>query len=65
MDLLLILALMASGLNGQRFKFHGYLPIEKENRIKEIKKIRQNTGAHIFIETPTEIKKYMMKSFKT
>ena len=29
---------MASGLNGQRFTFHGYLPIEKENRIKEIKK---------------------------
>ena len=48
----IILALIASGLNGQRFKFHGYLPIEKENRIKEIKKIRQNTGAHIFIETP-------------
>lgn len=48
----IILALMASGLNGQRFKFHGYLPIEKENRIKEIKKLRQNTGAHIFIETP-------------
>ena len=43
---------MSSGLNGQRFTFHGYLPIEKENRIKEIKKYIQNTGAHIFIETP-------------
>ena len=48
----IILALMSSGLNGQRFTFHGYLPIEKENRIKEIKKIHPNTGAHIFIETP-------------
>ena len=48
----IILALMSSGLNGQRFTFHGYLPIVKENRIKEIKKIHPNTGAHIFIETP-------------
>ena len=48
----IILALMSSGLNGQRFTFHGYLPIEKGNRIKEIKKIHPNTGAHIFIETP-------------
>ena len=48
----IILALMSSGFNGQRFTFHGYLPIEKKNRIKAIKKIRQNTGTHIFIETP-------------
>ena len=32
----IILALMASGLNGQQFKFHGYLPSEKEDRIKKI-----------------------------
>ena len=48
----IILALMASGLNGQEFKFHGYLPIEQKHRIKEINIIQKKTGAHIFIETP-------------
>ena len=48
----ILLALMSSGLNGQRFTFHGYLPIEKEKRIKAIKKLHPNTGSHIFIETP-------------
>lgn len=48
----ILLALMASGLNGQKFIFHGYLPIEKEKRIKEIKKLSKISGSHIFIETP-------------
>ena len=48
----IILALMASGLNGQEFKFHGYLPIEQKDRIKEINIVQKKTGAHIFIETP-------------
>ena len=48
----IILALMASGLNGQEFKFHGYLPIEQKDRIKEINIIQKKSGAHIFIETP-------------
>ena len=48
----IILELMASGLNGQEFKFHGYLPIEQKDRIKEINIIQKKTGAHIFIETP-------------
>ena len=34
------LALMASGLNGQEFKFHGYLPIKKEERKQKIKEIK-------------------------
>ena len=46
------LALMASGLNGQEFKFHGYLPIKKEDRKTRIKKISKENGSHIFIETP-------------
>lgn len=46
------LALMASGLNGQEFKFHGYLPIKKEERKQKIKEISKQTGSHIFIETP-------------
>jgi 16S rRNA (cytidine1402-2'-O)-methyltransferase len=52
----IILALMASGLNGQQFKFHGYLPSEKEDRIKQIISIENESskyhGTQIFIETP-------------
>lgn len=52
----LLLALMASGLNGQQFAFHGYLPIdikELSNKIKELEKeskIKNQT--QLFIETP-------------
>ena len=53
----IILALMASGLNGQEFKFHGYLPIEQKDRIKEINIIQKKTGAHIFIEKPNRNQK--------
>ena len=52
----IILALMASGLNGQQFKFHGYLPSEKEDRIKKIIAIENESSKYhetqIFIETP-------------
>ena len=52
----IILALMASGLNGQQFKFHGYLPSEKEDRIKKIITIENESNKYhetqIFIETP-------------
>ena len=52
----LLLALMASGLNGQSFCFHGYLPIEKEARIKKIgllqKDARMRNQTQLFIETP-------------
>lgn len=50
------MALMASGLNGQQFTFHGYLPKERERRIHKIKILEQqlmkNNYTHIFIETP-------------
>lgn len=50
------LALMASGLNGESFKFHGYLPIEKnekERRISNISSdILKTKTSHIFIEAP-------------
>jgi 16S rRNA (cytidine1402-2'-O)-methyltransferase len=52
----LLLALMASGLDGQRFCFHGYLPIEKEARVKAIQKLekeaQQKKETQLFIETP-------------
>src|SRR5690606_23512100 len=37
----MILALMASGFNGQTFAFHGYLPIDKAARAKKIKELEQ------------------------
>ena len=52
----LVLALMASGLNGQSFAFHGYLPSEaqeREKRLRELEKeSRQQQRTQIFIETP-------------
>ena len=48
----ILLALAASGLNGQNFCFHGYLPKEQANRKKKLKEIEKKEGAQIFIETP-------------
>ncbi len=52
----LLLALMASGLNGQHFSFHGYLPIDNMERHKKIKQLEEDSGktecTQIFIETP-------------
>lgn len=52
----LMLALMASGLNGQAFEFSGYLPAKTAERSTALKSIEKNVSAtcksHIFIETP-------------
>jgi 16S rRNA (cytidine1402-2'-O)-methyltransferase len=52
----ILLALMASGLNGQQFQFHGYLPIQEQDRQKALKKLEADAvkfgTTHIFIETP-------------
>jgi len=52
----ILLALMASGLNGQSFSFVGYLPREKSDRIKTLKELERNTlsknQTQIFIEAP-------------
>jgi len=52
----ILLGLMASGLNGQKFAFHGYLPQEKSARIKAIQELeresRQRNMTQMFIETP-------------
>lgn len=52
----IILALMASGMNGQQFKFNGYLPIDNHERRKVIKDLEAESGkkscTQIFIETP-------------
>ncbi|HZW63017.1 MAG TPA: SAM-dependent methyltransferase [Flavobacteriaceae bacterium] len=52
----IILALMSSGLNGQNFAFNGYLPIDRVNKKKELKRLEklsfQFNQAQLFIETP-------------
>lgn len=52
----ILLALMASGLNGQQFSFTGYLPIDNVQRIKAIKELeaesKKKNATQIFIETP-------------
>lgn len=52
----ILLALMASGFNGQKFTFHGYLPIDKSDRTKRIKDLESQSFrekiTQIFIETP-------------
>ena len=52
----ILLALMASGLNGQSFCFHGYLPVKKPDRIRKIREIEQTAvrkgETQLFIEAP-------------
>ncbi|MDP1559694.1 MAG: SAM-dependent methyltransferase [Nitrosomonas sp.] len=52
----ILLALMASGLNGQQFAFHGYLPVKDEARISRILMLEKSSlvdnQTQIFIETP-------------
>lgn len=59
----ILLALMASGLNGQNFAFNGYLPIETADRKKTIKKLEKLSidfnQSQLFIETPYRNDKLM------
>lgn len=52
----IILSLMGSGLNGQNFTFHGYLPVEpydREKRLRALENVAIKTGqTQMFIETP-------------
>jgi 16S rRNA (cytidine1402-2'-O)-methyltransferase len=52
----ILLALMASGMNGQQFRFTGYLPIDNQERTKAIKELEAESAkkdcSQVFIETP-------------
>ena len=52
----LLLALMASGMNGQGFAFHGYLPVPADERAQALRRLEEDSRAHrraqLFIETP-------------
>lgn len=65
----ILLALMASGLNGQNFAFNGYLPIEATERkkaIKQLEKKSRDTGqTQIFMETPYRNEKLISELLKS
>src|SRR6185437_4626669 len=52
----ILLALMGSGLNGQQFRFTGYLPVDNAGRTKALKDLETDSQRHhctqLFIETP-------------
>lgn len=52
----ILMALMGSGMNGQNFTFHGYLPVAEGERMLRLRditsSITKRNSAHIFIETP-------------
>lgn len=67
----ILLALMASGFSGQKFAFHGYLPIDKGERSKRIKNLEAESSrdgqTQIFIETPfrnNQLLEELLKSCK-
>lgn len=51
-----LLAVMASGMNGQGFSFHGYLPVQSNERMQKIRELEADSATtgymHLFIETP-------------
>lgn len=59
----ILLALIASGLNGQSFAFHGYLPAKPEERREALKTLERNSRSHgqtqIFMETPYRSEKVL------
>lgn len=65
----ILLALMASGLNGQRFAFQGYLPVNKNDASESIKlfekESRSKSQTQIFIETPYRNSQLMANLTKT
>ena len=68
----ILLALMASGMNGQQFSFVGYLPIDNNERQKVVKELEvvsgKNNSTQIFIETPyrnNQLLEVLLKSCKT
>jgi len=51
----ILMALMASGFNGQQFTFHGYIPKEQSDRVKKIKEMErmsQQGYTQLFMDTP-------------
>lgn len=65
----ILLALMASGMNGQNFAFNGYLPIDNSERKKALKKMERISNdqgqSQLFIETPYRNDKLLAEMLKS
>ncbi len=65
----ILLALMASGMNGQSFTFHGYISAKREDLGKDLKKLEETAKrlqqTQIFIETPNRNGQMIETAFKT
>lgn len=65
----ILMAMMASGMNGQNFAFNGYLPIdnaERKSMIKSLERLSRETGqSQIFMETPYRNNKLLTELTKT
>lgn len=68
----ILLALMASGMNGQQFQFVGYLPIDLQQRMQSIKALeaesQKKSCTQLFIETPyrnNQLLETLLKTCKT
>ncbi|PIS02790.1 MAG: 16S rRNA methyltransferase [Chlamydiae bacterium CG10_big_fil_rev_8_21_14_0_10_42_34] len=61
----LIMALQLSGLSGQQFSFHGYLPRDAADLEKKIKELERQPGAKIWIEAPYRSAKMLDQLLKT
>ena len=65
----ILLALMASGMNGQNFAFKGYLSPKKPQLVKDLKQLerwaKQNRQTQIFIETPYRNQKMVEEVIRT
>ncbi|MFK7949048.1 MAG: SAM-dependent methyltransferase [Saprospiraceae bacterium] len=63
----ILLALMASGMNGQLFTFHGYLPPKTPERVRALRKLEQTAPrtTSIFIETPYRNQQMIETALKT
>ena len=67
----ILLALMSSGLNGQKFAFHGYLPVDGKEASKIIKELERESETknqtQLFIETPyrnNQVLEHLLNSLK-
>jgi len=65
----ILLAMMASGLNGQNFAFNGYLPIDKGDRRTELKRLEKLSKdldqSQLFIETPYRNNQMLLSLLET
>jgi 16S rRNA (cytidine1402-2'-O)-methyltransferase len=65
----ILLALIASGMNGQQFAFHGYLPIQSIDRMKKLKQLEETARrfniTQIFMETPFRNNSLLKDAFQT